>query len=61
LWPFTATAWRCANSGGKRPGCCIMTVHRLTLPVSPWNFCPKAIRMPFPTHSTFFSCLPDWK
>jgi hypothetical protein len=29
------------NVGSKTTGCCIMTVHNLTLPFSPGNFLPK--------------------
>jgi hypothetical protein len=56
------------NFGGKRTGCCIMTVHRLTLPFSSGNFWTKnnmtvIIR---PSYSpnlapSSFLYFPDWR
>jgi hypothetical protein len=44
LWRFTVTSWKCAktsNFGDKRTGCCIITMHRLTLPLLTRNFLLK--------------------
>jgi hypothetical protein len=46
--------------GDKRTGCCISTMYRLTLPLSPWNFLPKSTWLSSPTHPTFL-CFTNWR
>jgi hypothetical protein len=41
------------NFNSKRTGCCIMTVHHLTLPFSPGNFSPKTAWLSSRTHTAF--------
>jgi hypothetical protein len=43
------------NFGNEKTGCCIMTMHRLTLPFSPGNFSPKTDCHP---HPPYFSVSP---
>jgi hypothetical protein len=41
--------------GDKRMGCCIMTMHHLTLLFPPGNFLPKTINMIAIPHPLYFS------
>jgi hypothetical protein len=46
------------NSGNKRAGCCITTMHHLTLPFSPGIFFYQNQHDLLPAHPTFL-CFPD--
>jgi hypothetical protein len=57
LWCFMVTPLKCAktspwNFSNKRTGCCIKTMHCLTLPFPPGNFWPKTAWLSSLTHPT---------